>query len=68
MRYNVKQITSHHIHRYNNIQPRDVGLWCYFIDDRAYGFTTTEEEAEARAEAAVGSLKEKAIDLPFEYD
>ena len=57
MRYTIEQITAQHIHRYNNVRPRDIGLWIYIIDRRAYGFATTEEGAIAKAEAAVGIIK-----------
>ena len=56
IRYTIEQITAQHIHRYDNVSPRDIGLWCYFIDGRAYGFATTKEGAIAKAEAAVGTL------------
>lgn len=55
MRYTIEQITSHHIHRYDNVRPSDIGLWCYFIDGRAYGFANTREGAIAKAEAGVGT-------------
>jgi hypothetical protein len=55
-KYRVEQLTSHHIHRYTNVRPKDIGLWVYIIDGRAYGFATTKEGAIAKAEAAVGTL------------
>ena len=55
-KYTIEKITSKHIPRHNNVRPSDVGLWCYFINGRAYGFTPTEEEAIAKAESAVGVL------------
>ena len=45
------------MHRYDNVSLRDIGLWVYIIDGRAYGFATTEEGAIAKAEAAVGIIK-----------
>ena len=54
MRYTIEQITAQHIHRYTNVSPRDIGLWCYFIDGRAYGFKHTEQGAIASARDAVG--------------
>lgn len=56
-RYTIEQITAQHIHRYTNASPRDIGLWCYFVDGRAYGFSTTEEGAIEKAELAVGVIK-----------
>ena len=56
-RYTIEQITAQHIHHYTNVSPRDVGLWCYFIDGRAYGFSATEEGAIEKAELAVGVIK-----------
>ncbi|MFN7394212.1 MAG: hypothetical protein ACK5U6_17475 [Pseudanabaena sp.] len=55
-RYTIEQITSHHIHRYSNVSPRDIGLWVYIIDGRAYGFSITKEGARDKAELAVGAL------------
>ena len=54
MKYKIEQITSHHIHRYTDVSPRDIGLWVYIIDGRTYGFTTTRDEAIGKAERAVG--------------
>ena len=56
-RYTIEQLTARHVHRYNNVRPRDIGLWVYIIDGRAYGFAFTEEGAIAKAEAAVGIIK-----------
>ena len=56
MKYTIEQITSRHIHRYTNVSPRDIGMWCYFIDGRAYGFSTTQEGARDKAQLAVGVL------------
>lgn len=57
IRYTIEQITAQHIHCYDNVSPRDIGLWCYFIDGRAYGFCATEEGAIDKAELAVGVIK-----------
>ncbi len=57
MKYTIEQITAQHIHRYDNVSPRDIGLWCYFIDGRAYGFSATKENAIEKAELAVGVIK-----------
>ena len=56
-RYTIEQITAQHIHRYTNVSPRDIGLWVYIIDGRAYGFSNTEEGAIEKAELAVGVIK-----------
>lgn len=56
-RYTIEQITAQHIHHYTNVSPGDIGLWCYFVDGRAYGFSTTEEGAIEKAELAVGVIK-----------
>ena len=56
-RYTIEQLTARHVHRYDNVRPRDIGLWVYIIDGRAYGFAFTEEGAIAKAEAAVGIIK-----------
>lgn len=55
-RYTIEQITARHIHRYDNVSPRDIGLWVYIIDGRAYGFSPTKDGAITKAEAAVGTL------------
>lgn len=57
IRYTIEQLTARHVHRYDNVRPRDIGLWVYIIDGRAYGFAFTEEGAIAKAEAAVGIIK-----------
>lgn len=54
-RYTIEQLTAQHVHRYTNVSPRDIGLWVYIINGRAYGFSMTEEGAIAKAQAAVGS-------------
>jgi len=54
-RYTIEQLKAHHVHRYTNVYPRDIGLWVYIIDGRAYGFSLTEQGAIALAEAAVGT-------------
>ncbi len=56
-RYTIEQLTYTHIHKYDNVSPRDIGLWVYIIDGRAYGFSTTEENAIEKAELAVGVIK-----------
>ena len=56
MKVKIEQVTSSHIHRYSNVAPRDVGLWVYIIDGRAYGFSITEQGAIEKAELAVGSV------------
>lgn len=56
MRFSIEQVTSRHISRYDNIAPRDIGLWVYIVDGRAYGFSPSEEGAIALAEAAVGII------------
>lgn len=53
-RYTIEKLTAHHIHRYTNVSPRDIGMWVYIIDGRAYGFTFTENGAIDKAEMAVG--------------
>lgn len=55
-RYTIIQITAQHVHRYTNVSPRDIGLWCYLIDGRPYGFSPSKEGAIALAEAAVGTI------------
>ena len=57
IRYTIERLTARHVHRYDNVRPRDIGLWVYIIDGRAYGFAFTEEGAIAKAEAAVGIIK-----------
>jgi hypothetical protein len=54
MRYSIIQLTAYHVHRYSNVAPSDVGLWCYVVDGRAYGFKSTEEGARQSAEAGLG--------------
>lgn len=55
-KYTIEQIKAQHIARYNNVLPSDVGLWVYVINNRAYGFSFTKEEAITKAELAVGDL------------
>ena len=56
LRYTIIQLTAQDVHRYTNASPRDIGLWCYLIDGRPYGFSPSEEGAIALAEAAVGII------------
>ena len=57
IKYTIEQLTARHVHLYDNVSLRDIGLWVYIIDGRAYGFAFTEEGAIAKAEAAVGIIK-----------
>lgn len=56
IRYTIERLTVRHVHRYDNVSPKDIGLWVYIIDGRAYGFTSTKEGAIAKAKAAVGII------------
>lgn len=54
IKYKIEQITSKHVQLYNNVRPSDIGLWVYIIDNRPYGFKSTEQGAIASARDAVG--------------
>ena len=56
MNVKIEQVTASHVHRYSTVSPRDVGLWVYIIEGRAYGFSVTREGAIKKAELAVGSV------------
>ena len=56
MKVKIEQVTSSHIHRHSNMSLRDIGLWVYIVDGRAYGFSITEQGAIEKAELAVGSI------------
>jgi len=56
MSIKIEQVTASHVNRYSTVSPRDVGLWVYIIDGRAYGFSITEQGAIEKAELAVGSI------------
>jgi len=56
MNIKIEQVTASHIHRHSNMSPRDIGLWVYIIDGRAYGFSIAEQGAIEKSELAVGSI------------